>query len=548
MSGTAISGTELQRALREAERLLRAGNLPAAMRLADEAVGNGAVHPNLLVLAAYHQRDTGNGQRALALAEQARQISPRDVDVLNALGNCLVHLGRCREALKPFDAALRQAPHAYLVRYNKAAALEELQELERARVEFERVVESRPDHVESLSRLATLAMQRGDPAAARDYAIRALKHDPQHAASHLSLASAELGLGQPEAALARLQSLLRAADLTPRNRSIAYGLKGDALDRLDRVAEAFDAYRESQSIQRAAHMAEFARPDQESSAALADRFIAFFAAADRDIWRAHGRHVEAEGAATHAFLVGFPRSGTTMLEQILASHPDIEAMSERSCLIEAQQSFAAAPDGLKQLGAMSSDALAPWRDAYWKRVGEEGLARRSAVFVDKMPLYSVFLGLIARLFPRARIIFALRDPRDVVLSCFRRRFVMTQQMFELTSLESAAAYYDRVMRLCEIYRDRLGLSFCDMRHEDMVADIEGQSRRVCDFLGVPWSAEMINFSRTVGSRSINTPSGPQLARGLSREGIGQWRRYREQLSPVLPQLAPWAARFGYSAD
>jgi hypothetical protein len=165
-----------------------------------------------------------------------------------------------------------------------------------------------------------------------------------------------------------------------------------------------------------------------------------------------------------------------------------------------------------------------------------------------MPLYSVFLCLVAKLFPHAKVLFALRDPRDVVLSCFRRRFVMTQQMYELTTLESAASYYDGVMRLADMYREKLGLEICDLRHEDMIADLQGETRRLCDFLGLTWSAAMEGFARTASTRSVNTPSGPQLARGLSTQGVGQWRRYRDALAPVLPKLEPWATRFGYSAD
>ena len=237
-----------------------------------------------------------------------------------------------------------------------------------------------------------------------------------------------------------------------------------------------------------------------------------------------------------------------MLEQILASHPDIEAMGERSCLVDSQDAFTIPLEGLDRLANSSPDELEPYRKAYWTRVAQEGSTPQRRVFVDKMPLYSVFLCLVAKLFPRAKILFAIRDPRDVVLSCFRRRFVMTQQMYALTSLESAADYYDGVMRLSGIYREKLGLEFCNLRHEDMIADLEGETRRLCDFLGVPWNAAMEDFARTARSRSVNTPSGPQLARGLSSQGVGQWRRYRKELAPVLPKLAPWVAHFGYAEE
>jgi hypothetical protein len=165
--------------------------------------------------------------------------------------------------------------------------------------------------------------------------------------------------------------------------------------------------------------------------------------------------------------------------------------------------------------------------------------------MDKMPLNSVFLPLIAKLFPRAKIILALRDPRDVVLSCFRRRFAMNPGMYEFTRLETSAAYYALVMRLIEVYRSKLALDVIESRHENLVADFEGEARRLCDFLGLSWREDMRAFAGRAATRNIDTPSGAQVAGGLSDAGLAQWRRYAPQLSLVLPMLAPFVRQFGY---
>jgi hypothetical protein len=373
--------------------------------------------------------------------------------------------------------------------------------------------------------------------------------DPQQAAAQLTLATALIESKDYEAAIKRLTGLLQRGRLTPTNLSIAQGLMGDALDRLDRPAEAFAAYAASQATQRAANKSVFEKDGTESSAELVARLIGYFRDADADAWRVPRSTIaEPDVVKTHVFLVGFPRSGTTLLEQILAGHPNIDAMAERNCLIDAQKSFTVPLDGLDKLALLGHDDLSAYRDAYWSRVRQEGFSLKRDVFVDKMPLYSITLFLIAKMFPRAKILFAIRDPRDVLLGSFRRRFGMTQQMYELTSLDTAAEYYDHVMQLSELYRDKLGLEICDVRHEDLVADATKCGRRICDFLQVPWNDAMLAFAQAVGSRSVNTPSGPQLARGLTSQGIGQWRRYRAQIEPVMPKLAPWIAHFGYSAD
>jgi hypothetical protein len=195
---------------------------------------------------------------------------------------------------------------------------------------------------------------------------------------------------------------------------------------------------------------------------------------------------------------------------------------------------------------MQGGDLIAARDAYWRRVGEAGVSPSAPVFVDKMPLNTVLLCLIAKLFPRAKILFALRDPRDVVLSCFRRRFVMTAQMYELITLESAAKYYDAVMRLAQCYRENLGLDIHDLRYEAMVADMETEMRAVCAFMGIEWDEAMRDFAGRARKRGIDTPSAAQVSRGLYTQGAGQWQRYAAQLAPVMPLLDPWRARYGYT--
>jgi hypothetical protein len=280
----------------------------------------------------------------------------------------------------------------------------------------------------------------------------------------------------------------------------------------------------------------------ESVIARELRLADYFAAADPAQW--HG--TAPQSGRAHVFLVGFPRSGTTLLEQVLAAHPDVTAMEERTCLVDSAIAFFGANADLGRLAALSDAELEPWRQAYWGRVAEAGDMPSSPVFVDKMPLNSVFLPLIAKLFPAAKIILALRDPRDVVLSCFRRRFAMNPGMYEFTTLATAAAYYVAVMRLIAVYRGKLALDVAETRHESLVTDFEGETRRLCDFLGLSWLPEMTSFAGRAGARNIDTPSSAQVARGLSDAGVAQWRRYEAELKLVLPVLAPFVRQFGYS--
>ena len=161
---------------------------------------------------------------------------------------------------------------------------------------------------------------------------------------------------------------------------------------------------------------------------------------------------------------------------------------------------------------------------------------------------SVNLPLVAKLFPGARILFARRDPRDVVLSCFRRRFGMNPSMYQLLTLEGSAAYYGAVMRLSELYAGLLPLPRRLVRYESLVEDFDATARAACEFLGLEWSEELRDFAAKARTRGITTPSAAQVARGLNRDGQGTWRRYLPQMAPVLPMLRPWIEAFGYPLD
>jgi hypothetical protein len=155
------------------------------------------------------------------------------------------------------------------------------------------------------------------------------------------------------------------------------------------------------------------------------------------------------------------------------------------------------------------------------------------------------LPLVAKLFPDAKILFAYRDPRDVVLSCFRRRFAMSEQKYEMLALGGIASCYSSVMSLATLYRDTLGFNVFDARHETLLADFDTEVKRVCDHVGVAFDPRMADFASRARAKNIDIPNSADLARGLSREGEGHWRHYRNELAPIMPIVAPWCARFGY---
>jgi hypothetical protein len=165
--------------------------------------------------------------------------------------------------------------------------------------------------------------------------------------------------------------------------------------------------------------------------------------------------------------------------------------------------------------------------------------------VDKQPSLTLYLPLVAKLFPRAKIIVARRDPRDVVLSCYRRGFNMNRTIYDFTDLERLSNYYSGVMRLAEVYAEKLPLTFHVHAHEAMIADFDRSITALCAAIGVPFDGAMRNFVETAQRRDIRTPSARQVVKGLDRSGVGYWRNYAQALAPVTPNLQPWISKFGY---
>src|ERR1700761_941451 len=178
----ALTGTEaLAGTVSMVEAALRASDMARAMRLSEEAVGAGAVHPTLLSLTALKRMQAGDNDGALPLLLRARALAPNHADLLNALGTCHSRLNRPREALEAFEAGLATAPRDVRLRLGRALALEDLSELDAARTAFEQLLALDPASSAALSRLAVLAVQRGDAIAARELATRALAIDPRDA-------------------------------------------------------------------------------------------------------------------------------------------------------------------------------------------------------------------------------------------------------------------------------------------------------------------------------------------------------------------------------
>jgi tetratricopeptide (TPR) repeat protein len=533
--------------VREVAGLARTGDLHAACALANAELAAGRYHPVFFnVRANWHWRK-GFYRRALADFQRTLDYLPDDAGVLNAIGRCCAKLELWREALAAFDCALSAAPEFVAAHHGRGVMLQLLGDVAGAEASLRRAESLDSGYADAIGSLALLCAQAARWDDARHFASRAIALDAGNAAALTASAAVHLADGSIAAASKTVQFILEqnrfGAEMPT---DLAIGLLADAFEADGDPHFAFGIRSLLRRKRYETHLPRFAAERRSIHVA---RLTAWFGRTEP--WKVPPAAAGASDSPprAHVFLLGYVRTGTTLLESVLAAHPGISVLDERECFPEEAKSLMRSDAGLDRLAALAPNDAEQFRHAYWQNAQEQGAVLTGKTFVDKMPFASLRLPLIARLFPDARIIFAVRDPRDVVLSCFRHGLVLDATTFEFLLLEDCARFYAAVMQLAACYRDKLPLRIHDHRYEDMVLDFDGCTRRACDFLGIEWDARMREFpaaADNVVDRALL--SRPQVQQKLYGDAVGRWRRYARELEPVLPILQPWVDHFGYPAQ
>lgn len=246
------------------------------------------------------------------------------------------------------------------------------------------------------------------------------------------------------------------------------------------------------------------------------------------------------------FLVGFMRSGTTLIEQMLAAHPEVVTLDEKpaleSVVVEIRRLGLRYPQDLDQFNSTERDAL---RSVYFTEADKHMTRPPNAHLVDKYPFNLGRLGLIRLLFPGAKIVFALRHPCDVVLSSVMQHFKINSGTMAFKSIESTATTYSAVMSMWVEQREISGLAVHTIRYESLVQSPEPSARALLNHLGLAWSDAVLVPNKQAKYKFICTPSYSQVATPIHQRSVERWQNYRRYFDPVLPILQPWIDHFEY---
>lgn len=462
-----------------------AGRIATAIRLIERAVTRcpmGEYRAQLARLYVGVRRD-GDAAATLAAAEHAL---PQDALSRDTMGCVYARLGDHAASLVHFDAAVALAPDHVEFRYNRAAALGFLGRVDEAEAAIEALLARAPDDARAHHLLAGLRRQTAE----------------HHHVERLATARA------------------RARD--DRSRVLLGYALAKELDDVGRAAEALDTLCATNAVHRAA-----LAYDPADDAAIFDAIEA--------AWPAMARApVTAPAADAPIFVVGMPRTGTTLVDRILSSHSDVESAGE----LQAMPLAVKAAAGTRSRQVLDAETIHAAACADPGAIGHDYLRRArhhrrdpARRFVDKFPGNFHYVGVIARALPNARIVCLRRHPMDTVLANFRNLFAIGSRYYDYSyDLADIAAYYVRFDRLMALWRTALPGRVLELGYEDLVADQAAQTRRLLDHCGLSWSDACLSFHDNAAP--VSTPSAAQVRRPIYRDAVARWKRHAEVLAPA----------------
>jgi tetratricopeptide (TPR) repeat protein len=522
-----------------------------------------------LALARQHLSD-GRLADAEILGHAILQEVPGDVDTRCLLGSVRHRQGKLAEAVALFSEAIRVAPGHLMANLGIAEALRDLRRPAVAEPHYRAAVQLSPDYAPAHYGLGLVLRDRLNTHEAIACFRETIRLQPQHADAHICLGFLLLSEGRTSDARENFQTALR---LDPNNVGAFSGLSrlaaagqycfsDEALGRLETVASRRDGPIKQQislyfALARVCEQAGAYDPAfahyRRANELLKDHLRAVGMAYDpaRHTQLVNGliavltpeyfERVRSFGVDSDVpvFVVGMPRSGTTLAEQILASHPLVCGAGELQDIGQIVMNLAQRlggpqqyPDSLRRLDPGPVRALA---EEFLRRLRQCGGAATRVV--DKMPLNYQHLGVIAALFPRARVVHCRRDPIDTCLSCYFQDFASPLPFgSDLTHL---GYHYREYERLMAHYNSVLPLPLFELRYEELVNDQETVSRRLLDFCGLAWNDACLRFHET--ARTVNASNALQVRQPLYRSSVGRWKRYEAYLAPLLEAL-------GHAAD
>jgi tetratricopeptide (TPR) repeat protein len=508
----------------EAKTAFSQGRYADAVRLARVAIREAPLSAECMTFLGCALGESGQTSEAMAVLERAATIAPDKPEPWRQMGRVLMQLakgGNRAQSERYFCKAATLAPDQELYQTSYGECLVTLGRYDKAIEVFERALTLDPESALAAGGLSAALERSGQYERARHILIPLLDRGDRHPQLVVAFAAVARHTGEEIRALELIEDALSRSP-SVNGRIGLHFAAGDLLDRMKRYDQAFRSYEQANALSGYTY-------DPVTAEREMQRLISFFSA------QTQARRPRASNRSElPVFIVGMMRSGTTLVEQILASHPEVRAGGELEVLPEIISDLprllgdpALFPECLSALTRRNIEQPARRYIAALAEIGQ-GAAR----VTDKLPQNFLSLGFIDLILPSARVIHCVRDPVDTCLSNYFKR--MSANHPYTANLEHLGHYYRLYQRLMTHWRSALRIRMYEVKYEELVSNPEHEIRRLLDFCGLPWDERCLSFHEN--RRAVATPSYDQVRRPIYRQSVQRWRHYEAHLGPLLRAL------------
>ena len=532
------------------------------------------LNANYLVINALTAIKNKKYVEAKNLLEKAVSIQPEMFEANHNLAILNLQLGNLDSSILYFEKSIKIKPKLPQVYFNLGLAYDKKKNIDLAIINFKKVIKLDPNHPIAFYNIGHLYKKKLDSIKAEEYLKKSLDLNPNFIKTYddlFSLYDQSNQINKFSNLLDKAKKILNEKELVsfyeavftynqknfkqtvkilenldlkenyvPHNIT-KHSLLAKSYDRINEFEKAYNHFKINNQLVNESYGKDV---DEKSFIQLVTKRIEFFKNFKLNRWK---QHQSKDEFLQPIFLVGFPRSGTTLLDTILRTNNLIEVIEEKPILRNFLRNLnVKTKNNFDNLDDLDKKFIQNMQNIYFEERAQYLDNKKTKTVIDKMPLNIIYIGEILRFFPNAKFIFALRNPYDSVLSCFMQQFELNPAMKNFTSLENSAILYDLVMKLWTIYRDVFSINCHFIKYEDLITDFEKTTKEIFKFLKIDWSDNIKNFHITAKKRlNISTPSYNQITSPLYSRSIGRWKNYENEFKGLKNILDPWLDEFNY---